>query len=107
LAKWLIQLSAATVLLAVGIQFAERYFSPPVRLGLSVVFGLIWVIAGLKAVLLRSKGIQGSYAAVERNIRIIGILLLVFGLLWIGVSYYQFESQAKQIESRTLDLKAN
>jgi hypothetical protein len=89
LAKWLIQLTAATALLAVGIQLAERHLSPLTRFGASLLFGLIWVVAGCKAFFLRSGTIEGPYATATRNVRVLGILFVLFGAAWIAVSSYQ------------------
>jgi len=90
LARWAVPLAAATLLLAVGIRFLERTPHPLLRLSLYVLFGLIWTLAGVRAAFFGLRGFEGVSHGVVKTSRAFGFMFLLFGLSWIGVSFFQF-----------------
>ena len=90
-----------TVLLALGVHFVESHFSPLIRLLVSLFFGAIWIASGIRTSVFRAKGISKTHQTAEQTARMIGMMFLIFGIIWIGISVYQYRKPpaAKQNES--------
>jgi hypothetical protein len=90
ISNWMVPLFAVTFLLAVGIQMIERHVDPKLKLGVSVFFGSIWMFGGLRTLVWKSKDAPGAAGTAQKTARAIGLIFLCFGLVWIGVSIYQY-----------------
>ncbi len=84
-----IPLAGATFLLAIGVQFMGHYLEPTAKLTISLLFGLIWIGAGLQMAWIERHSESGPPQAAQAR-RAITYMFVVFGLAWIGVSMYRF-----------------
>ncbi len=85
---WALPLTAATIGLLFAIRFIEG-LSPPLRLGASIGFGLLWMVGGGYAV--RRKFTTPEHpTAAEKIARMFGTMFLFFGVLWIAISLFQY-----------------
>jgi hypothetical protein len=87
---WLVWVSAATLLLAFAVRYIEHRLGSLQRLLISTGFGLVWVSIGLHLMRVERASGRGTSLAAAQARKTISVLFLVFGLIWIGVSGYQF-----------------
>jgi len=86
---WALPLAAGTIFLAIGIRFFESTENRWIRLSLNGIFGLLWIVAGLKTAFVKSTDSSGVPAAAVKTARAFGLMFLLFGLIWIAISVYQ------------------
>ncbi|MFH1017697.1 MAG: hypothetical protein V1798_05870 [Pseudomonadota bacterium] len=88
LSSWVVPLAVSTFLLALGVQAVERYLTPGYRLILSFLFAALWITAGAHiSFVLPRRGLPEIY---HRGAKNIGAMFFGFGVLWAGVSLFQF-----------------
>ncbi|MFH1263585.1 MAG: hypothetical protein V1495_09130 [Pseudomonadota bacterium] len=83
-----IPLAAATFVLAVGISLLNRYFSPFTKLVVSLVFGLLWILAGIQMLRLERRH-EADHPEAVRGRKIISLLFILFGIAFSAVAIYR------------------
>lgn len=89
ISRWSLPLAGVTVFLAFGLQAIEKFLDPVPNLVISIIFGLAWVTAGVQTTLTR-RNLTRSDEPVDRLAKSLAYMFLVFGLIWIALSVYQY-----------------
>jgi len=86
LLAWALPLTAGTLILAITIRLIAYSPDPRLRLVLSFLFGLLWLVAGVTTLIRRFSENAGA----ERMSRAFGWMFVLFGLAWISVAVYRY-----------------
>ena len=84
-----IPLAAATFLLAIGVHAISNYLEPLAKLVISILFGLIWIGAGLQMIWIERQSGGGPPQAAQAR-RGISYTFVIFGLVWIIIAGTQY-----------------
>jgi hypothetical protein len=84
-----VPLAAASFLLAIGVQLLDRYLDPLAKLVVSLLFGLIWIGAGLQIRWIEKRSDDPDHPAAKGR-RLIAHLFILFGFAWIALSFWRY-----------------
>jgi hypothetical protein len=84
-----VPLAAATFLLAAGVHAISNYVNPAVKFAISLLFGLIWIGAGVQMLRIERHSSGGPPQAAQAR-RGIGYTFIVFGFIWVTIALTQF-----------------
>lgn len=88
---WFLPLAASTAVLVVSLRLIEQWLEPGPRFLLAICFGGFWMAVGAYTVLVLARRRPVIESAAPAAIRAIGIILLLFGALWVALSRYRFD----------------
>ena len=88
--RWALPLALSTGLLVVGIRLFNRHLDQNWKLSLSLLFGVLWLVAGFQLRWRSTRTPSAQQVDVEKAGQLIGLLLLGFGFLWTAITLLRY-----------------
>lgn len=89
LLRWAVPLMTATFLMVIGIRLFDQHLDKSWKLSFSLLFGFVWFVSGVFVTFRKPRRFR-SLDPTERARKIFGLMLLVFGILWLAASVFRF-----------------
>ncbi len=89
LLRWAAPLMGATFLMVVGIRLMDQHLDPTWKLVGSLLFGFVWCVSGVLVIFRKPHRFRALDPTVRAQ-KILGLMLLVFGILWLAASVFRF-----------------